>query len=726
MLSQEDTRGESYSRIYSQSNVHNLMSDLSASDWCSVMNSEDVNRASASLMSRLTTLIEKNFPLVKSSSKYKPKMPWMSPSLVRSTMQKSELFKLACKSLDPDDLSKYKHYKNVLTSTIRLAKKNYFLLKIQECKGNLQKVWSVVNEALSRRKQSKKQPTAFKNADSSTIEKAAVPSAFNSYFTTLPTVKTPSFPKLGKSSPAERSIFLTPCTSIEICDFISSLSSSNTADALGLTNHVLKSVSSYVVEPLTHIFNLSISKGVYPDLFKIAKVIPLFKKGDPSLVSNYRPISILPIFSKLLEKVVHKRLFSFLSTGASIGSGSVLSDHQYGFRPKLSTACALVDVTEFVRVNIDKGRCVLGLFLDFYKAFNMVDHFVLLGKLSLLGVRGIAFEWFKSYLSNRSQFVCYDGKYSDLASVSKGVPQGSVLGPLLFLIYINDLPPSPNLDTHTVLFADDSNFFVVSNDLPSAVAKAQLLLNHVRDWCEQNGMLLNSSKSSIIHFRTPYHMSEPSPTIFVFYGTDIIPQCSCVKLLGVHVDCFLSFKTHISYTHSIISRQVSMLHRANQFLPPDVMLSLYYAFVLPYLSYCCTVWGNTNYSSLRQLRTAQNRAVKATFRLPRLYPTADLYSDTGLDALDVVIKKQNLKLAHRAFNFSLPPNILSYFDLASTRKCQTLLRSSVHQFRLPKRVSSAAQRSPIYRAIALWNSIPSELSLIKNSSSLCRKIFSKA
>ena len=169
-----------------------------------------------------------------------------------------------------------------------------------------------------------------------------------------------------------------------------------------------------------------------------------------------------------------------------------------------------------------------------------------------------------------------------------------------------------------------------------------------------------------------------------------------------------------------------MLHRANQFLPPDVVLSLYYAFVLPYLSYCCTVWGNTNYSSLRQLRTAQNRAVKATFRLPRLYPTADLYSDTGLDTLDVLIKKQNLKLAHRAFNFSLPPNILSYFDLATTRKCQTLLRSSVHQFRLPKRVSSAAQRSPIYRAIALWNSIPSELSLIKNSSSLCRKIFSKA
>jgi hypothetical protein len=220
----------------------------------------------------------------------------------------------------------------------------------------------------------------------------------------------------------------------------------------------------------------------------------LYEKGNSSLISNYRPISLLPVISKVVEKVVYCILSLFVFSTNTTAGNSLITNHQYRFRPSFSTLHALSDATEFVHVNLDKGLSVLGLFLDFSKAFDMVVHSVLLSKLSLFGVHGVLREWFRSYGSGRSQYVLVNGASSSTLPILKGVPQGSVLGSLLLLVYINDLVDGLHPFVHPILFPDNSKFFIAAEDLPSATSLAQGLLDKVKDWCWSNGMTQQPKK----------------------------------------------------------------------------------------------------------------------------------------------------------------------------------------------------------------------------------------
>ena len=218
-------------------------------------------------------------------------------------------------------------------------------------------------------------------------------------------------------------------------------------------------------------------------------------------------------------------------------------------------------------------------------------------------------------------------------------------------------------------------------------------------------------------------MRDVQEAIALNFGNDIIPQATMVKYLGVYLDHFLSFKPHVTHALSLMLRQSSMLHRVNSFLPPDIMVSLYYAFIYPYLSYCCFVWGNSNKSILCSLQRAQNRAVKATFLLPRLYPSSDLNNDTGIAPLDHIIGKSTLYLANFTFLGTLPPSLQQFFSRTGSGKYSSSLRSSTRRFILPKRSSTAAQRSPVNQSILLWNSIPSDVPLFLSAKALFRRVF---
>ena len=225
----------------------------------------------------------------------------------------------------------------------------------------------------------------------------------------------------------------------------------------GIKSILIKETIDHLIQPITHILSLSLQSGIIPLDLKIAKVIPVFKTGDTHDFGNYRPISILPCISKLLEKLVYARISKHLTVN------KILYAHQYGFRKKHSTEHALLELTNLISSAMDTSKFAIGIFLDLSKAFVTVNHSILISKLNRYGLDNIALNWFKNYLSNRQQYVSLNGYSSTKSRIIHGVPQGSILGPLLFLIYINDLAMSCK-HLFPVLFADDTNLIATHND----------------------------------------------------------------------------------------------------------------------------------------------------------------------------------------------------------------------------------------------------------------------
>lgn len=267
--------------------------------------------------------------------------------------------------------------------------------------------------------------------------------------------------------------------------------SSSSVDKIPM--YVLKEVSIVLCNSISYVFNLSLSNGVVPDNTKVARIIPVFKSGSNSLPSNYRPISILPCFSKILEKLVYNRLIVF------IDKHNVISSSQFGFRKNYTTSMAAIDVVNFIIEGFNNKKYTLGLFLYLSKAFDTVNHSILLHKLSHYGIRGIAHDWFCSYLSNRKHFVHVNGVASTCNYVTCGVPQDSILGPLLFLLYINDLPAcSKNLKF--CLFADDTSILFKSDDPTYSAQIINKDMKIVCDWFNVNKLTLNTSKTHLYSF----------------------------------------------------------------------------------------------------------------------------------------------------------------------------------------------------------------------------------
>ena len=645
--------------------------------------------------------------------------PWISLGIAKACETKNKLHVdliLARKSGDPNLKfieTNYKQYRSKLTKIKREAKTNFLKKRFEKCQGDLKKCWKVINEMRHKNK-SMLFPNYIEHNRQLITDRREIVQKFNTYFVDLaknlnankPSSDFTDYSKFMKNR-IESTFFFEEIQSHEIDRIIDQLNPNKSSD---ISPRILKLYKHELSTTFAVLFNNCMYAGIFPDVLKIARVVPLFKSGDKNKITNYRPISLLPVFSKIFEKLIHSRLDKFLD------KHDVIYKKQFGFRKRHSTIHALNTAITQILNGLNNNRTVYGVFLDFSKAFDTVKHKILLDKLEHYGIRGHVHDLFRSYLTNRKQLVFNGDFESDLLDVLDGVPQGSVLGPLLFLLYINDLVysqctcqsstcSSNCLDAATfILFADDTNLFVEGKTVVEATGKTDIILERLKKYLEANFLHINVSKSKYIHFQSPRD-KKPSTLCNPRFGKSNLERVECIKFLGVHIDYRLCWKKHITTVANKVRNSISQLWEMRKVIPKSLQISVYNAIINSQFSYAIAVWGAfRSYDSLKPLFLLQKRALRNLFSIKRESKYVKGHTKSKFNELGILT-------VYNLYNYA---TLLHLAKLLTLKKPQYLCEllglhdmSEGRRNRItpPKLKLSHYQNNFCYQAITLWNNL---------------------
>ena len=587
---------------------------------------------------------------------------------------------------------------------IRAAKKAYFDRKLEETSSNPKKMWDVLLNDIVRNPTNKKSlPDNFKDEQGIISEPAVIADNFNAYFSTIATkldAKLPPSPIdpisfLDDINPSEKFTFL-PVDARTVEHVILNLNDTAAAGDL-LSSKILKLIAPILIRHLVHLFNLCISQGVFPSEFKKAIVVPIYKNGSQFEFSNYRPISLLPVMSKVLEKLVYIQLLDFL-----LAEG-LIYDNQFGFREKHSTYMPMSLLYEQITSAIFEHQSCAAVYLDLSKAFDTVNHQILFRKLKKYGIDddehgNCPLKFFESYLHERKQVVKYNSTISSCpVTVPLGVPQGSILGPLLFLLFINDVYRSSGTPKFQI-FADDTVLLYKSTDHAQLQSDIEQSLPDITSWLICNRLTINVKKSNYQLFSARKHIPDISINIF----GDPIQRKFSVKYLGVLVDEDLRWSSQIRAVENTISRNIGIIRRSAYILSSKHLNLLYNALVLPTLTHCVQIWGSTYHTKFTKIITLQKKMVRIIDHAEFLAHTSPIFKKYNLlKFMDIRIVMQ-LNVVQQFLCNTLPSPLAVYFVLDPCNHSRAA-RAARH-FSLPNGLTNYRKFSLFYSAPDLWNS----------------------
>ena len=680
-----------------------------------------VNEKTAFLISTYESLIDKYMPLKKLSQNKKKMLlkPWITSGIRKSIAVRDKLRKRSIKTKSDEVYKLYKFYRNKITHMKRLSFNTYYKEKLQNSFGNKRKEWEIVNQITRYKKKKKTEINSLKDEKNEILRNECdIANGLNKHFNSIGQKMANKFPNsnqerykaVEKIERTVESIYLRRTTIEEIEKLIDKLKSNKAPGIDGISNYIIKSSTKVISLVLMKLFNQCMEEGIFPDVLKIACIVPLYKGGEKNESTNYRPISLLPLFGKIFEKIIESRLVKFFD------KKKIITPHQFGFRKYYSTELAVTEIQNMLLKNLDENKVTCTIFLDLAKAFDTVDHGILLLKLEKYGIRGQALTLLKSYLQDRQHAVKLNNVQSSFLTLNIGVPQGSVLGPLLFLLFINDLPNYTNFNVK--LFADDTFLSLESKNLKDLEKKVNEEMKNISEWLTINKLTLNVSKTKYMLISNRKKLSADE--FYVKFDNVCFEKCSSYKYLGVFLDDKLCWKPHIDYISNKISKMCGIFSKLRYATNFHLLKSVYFALVASHLQYCNLVWGNAAQSILDPLKKIQNRIIRILSFAPfNCHNIKILYEDLQILNLEQIHKLAKGKFVYKYKDGKLPSNFENYLVRTNDVHNHNLRSSSLSSFVKVGGRTSHSLKMIQYDAVKVWESIPNEIKKMKNSNEFC-------
>ena len=689
-------------RDFSSHNYELLDAELNKVNWTDLLGKvscpEELTKC---FLDKLHLIYDKCFPIKTKRIGIKRIInAWLTPSLLRAIRLKHDQYKqVKGGTLDKNS---YLRYCKILSKLIKQNKKVYHEELFTGIKNDMKKTWEIINKTLNNN------PNYSKNIklklNNEFIEDKDVPNVFNYNFVNVGSnlhrqIQGDANINFTQFMPTaiEESFFLYPSTSIEVQNVLNKLKNKkNTIKHMG--TKIYKMYKNCLAEPISFIFNKIVESGSYPQTLKTAYVTQIYKTGDKNNPLNYRPISCLSILNIIFEKLLYARLNNFIK------NKKILNDNQFGFREGHNTSDAVYKLLNKAYNALNNKKYFGVVSLDLKKAFDTVDHSILLTKLSYYGFRGKILDILTSYLSNRKQIVKVNGCISEELPLTVGVPQGSVLGPLLFLLYINDLPLIMER-SDALVYADDTTVALADSDVYQLCEDLSSDLDVVDEWLKANLLTLNLNKTTY----TIITLSDTPENLKVTINKTEVNYSKEFKFLGVIIDDNLSFKNHIKEISKKISKSVGIISKMT-FLPSFVLKSLYYSLIYPYLTYCILAWGSIYRTTLNPIIILQKRIVRLINGSSYYAHTHEIFNNLSMLKFEYLFKYNCALYMYDIIN--LKKALYMHEQLMDNQTNFGYLLRNSSALRQPFIRVQKYKQCLIYQLTQIWNSLPYKIKLL--------------
>lgn len=686
-----------YKRIYNSENYAKLYELLASETWVQVYEASAVNDQYNYFIAKLSEYCNLAFPIKKIKVRRKQQFEWISDNIRHMKETLDFLLELLQSRRITSDF--YTDYKRYYTQTLLEEKKKFYKAKVAESDNKPKTVWNIIKNENGKVKSNYHIFGGINHENKIIYSPRSASDVFNDYFVNVASNLIGSHAgscniNNVKSNP--NSLFLSFVTEEEILNIIGKLKNKTSVGEDNISNILVKKIKNYIVSPIAFIVNKSFESGCFPDRLKMAVVRPILKGGNSLLIENFRPISLLSSFSKIFELAMYNRLISFLN------KNDLITSNQHGFQNNRSTITAIFSFMTRLLNFLDEGSVVHGVFLDLSKAFDCVQHGLLLQKMERMGIRGLAHDWFKSYLLNRSQRVCIRSECKEYLSrdrtITVGVPQGSILGPILFILYINDLETV--VESSSILitkYADDTNVLITGKNYETLKERTVSVIDELANWFKGNSLSLNMKKTDCIHFEHS-RSNNVFPDRITLNNAEIAYNYS-TKFLGLKIDKHLNWSEQVDMICSKLGRACYALKELKKVADSSTLLAAYYGYFHSVMRYGLIFWGA---AGLGDVFIMQKRAVRILANLKVGDSCRGSFRTLGVMTLPALFVYECVCFVYR--NKHLFNNCLADHAHDTRRK--------LYSYNYPLHRTTLFERGGFYQCLKMFNLLPDSIKSI--------------